>query len=344
MKKEIIRVIEKADKYVRNKSHRCLFPNCEEESIYSHSIQRAAIEDALSVDGHIYTLKQSFIPVIKRKSSSEPLGIVPIGVNKAGTFKGYCSIHDNALFYKAETVIPSHKNGMSISLHLRALSLEYCRKRMCLDFYSKQYNLATDIEYKTFCHDNYETYKNTLDFQKTYSLDKVFSLIFGNPNIEIDYLCIPFSKNLLVSCCGVFTIDQNYRESDIGYNLISFPDCSILVLTCIKGEKNFIDPFVEQYNSSYGIKKLINDIAFRYCEEPIISPVLWESLSDDQKYNVGISIRHPDERIIEVDSNIINISKCDIMGIDPISLSVLSKRFCVDLNDLQLIVSKGMRL
>lgn len=51
-----------------------------------------------------------------------------MGVNDASVFKGFCSRHDTLLFRSAEITNPNKKHGMFISLPLRALALEYCRR------------------------------------------------------------------------------------------------------------------------------------------------------------------------------------------------------------------------
>jgi hypothetical protein len=38
------------------------------------------------------------------------------------------------------------------------------------------------------------------------------------------------------------------------------------------------------------IGQLVNDIVFLYCEEPLIAPRLWDSLSDDERLAVRYSL------------------------------------------------------
>ena len=103
------KAIQKADKYLRQKNYKCLWPGCNKFAINSHAIQRSTIEDALAVNGHIYTYNPSYTTMMRLKSSFDPLEIVKIGMKKASTIKCFCSEHDSMLFIPIETTDPDKK-------------------------------------------------------------------------------------------------------------------------------------------------------------------------------------------------------------------------------------------
>jgi hypothetical protein len=86
------------------------------------------------------------------------------------------------------------------------------------------------------------------------------------------------------------------QGSTISYNLISYADMSILVLTVFKAAKDHLDSFLANYSFPKDFEPLINDIAFAKCEEPLISARLWRSLSESNKMDVRLSLRNPEFR------------------------------------------------
>jgi hypothetical protein len=62
----------------------------------------------------------------------------------------------------------------------------------------------------------------------------------------------------------------------------------------IKVQKEYLDAFLSAYSFPDDLEKLVNDVAFTKCEEPLISARLWRSLSFHDKLQVRLSLRHPD--------------------------------------------------
>ena len=286
------RIIQKADKFSRNKKYLCLVPGCKKRAIQSHAIQKASLIEALADDnGMVYTLQQSFSPGMHMKAANDPLSVVETSVNKASTFNGFCPEHDSMLFAPAESN-ESRRRGMFISLHLRSLALEYCRKRRSGDFLRKVAELTNDSILKK----NLRSYDIMASAFKKVYLGSIFNLMSGSDIDHIEYFCIPFSRNLQVSCCGCFNEKNDRFDSTIGFNLISYADMSILVLTIFKAVEHYLDNFLVTYDLPRNGERLINDIAFSRCEEPLISPKLWLSLNEKEKSEVRLSLRHPSVR------------------------------------------------
>jgi hypothetical protein len=293
MDKEIRRIIHEADRYVRWKKYRCLVPSCTQTAILSHAIQRASCAQALADRGVLYTLQQSFTSLLRKAAPTDPPEVVETGVKDAGVFRGFCATHDALLYRSAEITNPKKKHGMFISLHLRALSLEYCRKRRNIDFHRKFAELARNPEMRSRALKQAEFWEVICTFfEKTY-LQAIFSFIGGLDIDKIEYLCLPFSRNLEVSCCGVFPENPQAPASNIAYNLISYADMSILVLTVFKVVEYYLTSFLARYPLPEGVERLVNDIAFSKGEEPLIAARLWRSLSEGEKLALRKSLLPP---------------------------------------------------
>jgi hypothetical protein len=299
-----------ADKYVRRKEYNCLFPGCLKKAIRGHAIPRASCIEALARDGVLYTQRQSFNPTISMTTILDAPEIVEIGINHASVFKGYCSEHDAKLFASAETTDRSRKNGMFISLHLRSLSLEYSRKRRSADFFRKLAEL--DGQRKTTWQEyteKYDTYSFSL---RDIYLGSIFNMINGSDIDSVEYYCVPFTRNLNVSCCGCFNANTDSFDSLIAFNLISYADMSILALTVFKVAERYLDSFLASYCLPKDFERLVNDIAFSKCEEPLISVGLWQSLSESEKLEVQLSLRPPLYRAETSSPKVIKLNPSDL--------------------------------
>lgn len=328
--KDLRRAIQIADKYARNKDYPCLFPGCKQKAIASHSIPRASCIEALADNGVLYTRRASLNRAITMTNPTDPPDIVPVGVNLAGVFKGYCPAHDASLFSSAETTNRHKKNGMFIALHLRALSVEYCRKRQILDFYRKMAELTSDTSLRSHLQlpgQQLDTFSSC--FKEAY-LGSVFNLISGSNVDSVDYYCVPFSRNLNVSSCGCFDESSGAFDSVIAYNLISYADMALLVLTTFKAVKQHLDSYIGAYSLPSNGERLIKDIAFLHCEEPLISARLWRSLTQDEQLEMRLFLRHPHFRTEATAPRIIKVSPSDyVTALTPAMLMRLAPQLDV---------------
>ena len=304
-------MIQRADRHARNKEYLCLFPGCQKKAIRSHAIPRALCIEALADNGVVFSRRQSLNGAMHMTDPTDPPEVVEIGVNDASTFKGYCSFHDTRLFVSAETNERHKKNGMFIAHHLRAISVEYCRKRQVLDFHKKFLELTSPGAEREDLKNLFKQQEIIFSAFGEVYLGSILNLIGGSDVDSVDYFCIPFSRNIQVSCCGCFDAVPGQFDSMICYNLISHADMSMLVLTNFTVVKHYLDSFVRSYDLPRGTERLVNDIAFAHCEEPLIGARLWRSLHADQKLLVRLSLRHPDVRSFTPTLRVIRLARTD---------------------------------
>jgi tetratricopeptide (TPR) repeat protein len=305
MDKNLRAAIQRADRYARNKAYLCLVPGCTKPAILSHAIQRASIVEALTDNGVVYTQRQSFNPVMTMDSPAAPVDVVEVGVNEASVFRGFCAGHDLALFAAAEKT--PLKKWMYFPLHLRALSFEYCRRRRTADFFRKVSELMHGVEagqvYGRLA-EKWETL-NAL-FRHQY----IGSIFAGVDKVE--YVWIPFIRNLQLACCGCFQQAETF-DSVVAYNVISFANTSFVVFTIFKVVERYLDAFLANYNLPSEAERLVNELAFSKGEEPLIAPRLWRALSDDQKLEVRLSLRHPSLRVGTITPQIVKVTPDDLV-------------------------------
>lgn len=106
----------------------CLHPqqsSCSGNIVQAHTIQRGGSLEIIARDGHVYTFKTDTAKILKTGT----LEINLVGINKASTFTGFCSYHDNYVFKPIEGEVFSISEETSFLLAYRVLCHELFLKK-----------------------------------------------------------------------------------------------------------------------------------------------------------------------------------------------------------------------
>lgn len=289
--------IHAADRYARRKTYKCLIPGCGREAVACHSIQRAACAESLAENGKVYTVRQSFNQFIENWDGTGAVEVVLEGLNTASTFDGFCPGHDSQLFSKAEEKERRTQRGMFQAFHLRAIALIYCRRRRSIDFMLRFSELVTDPRIKEGMKTRAEETRELYEIFRKLHFNSLVGILTGSTADKIFGFRIRFTRNLGVSCCGCFQQDPGDIRTVIGFNLVSHKSESELAVTTFEAVFRCVQDYERSYGpGTIGYQDMINDLAFSKCQEPLIAPPFWRSLSDSDRMAVGLSLRHPDVR------------------------------------------------
>lgn len=88
----------------------CMCPNCTEQAINSHLLQRHGILDSVVEQGHLYELK---IEDYFKWHTNDPVCFKKVGLQQAISYPLFCSKHDTALFIPIEGEVIDFDNYMS---------------------------------------------------------------------------------------------------------------------------------------------------------------------------------------------------------------------------------------
>ena len=104
---------------------------CAEKIVGAHTIQKRGGIAAIAEDGHVISTKKGFERLIRNEGE-----VIPdkVGVNKASTFMGFCSTHDNSLFEIIENEEFSGSPEQSFLFAFRAICYELYNKRQAVVF------------------------------------------------------------------------------------------------------------------------------------------------------------------------------------------------------------------
>ena len=120
-----------------------------------------------------------------------------------------------------------------------------------------------------------------------------------------------FHETLVFPAAVALSANEPSFDSYISYNLISYADISILVLTVFKVVEHYLDLLLAPYQFPKYADQLVNDIAFFHCEESLMSPAFWRALSEGEKIKVRSCLRYPPYRSETKSPIVIRLSPSD---------------------------------
>jgi hypothetical protein len=186
-----------------------------------------------------------------------------------------------------------------------------------------------------FANDQVEQLDLVMSAFRDVYLKSAFGLTRKDGLDTLSFYVLPFARNLGVSCCGCFDLLPSAIDSTIAYTLLSYSDITLLVLTVFSAVKRYLDFFLENYAISKDVERLVNDIAFTHCEEPLMSVQLWQSLTETERQGIRLSLRHPNFREHAETPRVIRIMPSDLLTeITPALLRRLP--YCFGLDDDQI--------
>lgn len=282
----------------------CLAPtpmktDCSKIFAKAHTVPRRSLQQ-IARDGHVYSFIPSLDNIIKYDGRLQP---ELIGISRASTFSGFCSVHDSKIFSKIENQPFHGSQEQCFLLAYRALARELYTKRALVassdvrrqadrgkplerQITIQYMNALIDTGASAGLRDN-ESYKKIHD-------DVLLSGDFSNVRAFI----IELESAPPVMCsAGIFPEQdfagnqlQNVGDLNITPHLLNFTsfysgDHGLIVFIWLRE----CDPTCQQFISSLRALSLdrITDafirFFFEFCENLHISPEWWESLADDKK-------------------------------------------------------------
>lgn len=96
-------------------------PRCSKKIIRAHSLQRNGVLSSIAENGHVLEWRC-------KRLGTGTFDMTEIGINKASTFRGFCSFHDNQIFQPLDDYKFTGTREQAFLLCLRALTHETHKK------------------------------------------------------------------------------------------------------------------------------------------------------------------------------------------------------------------------
>nr|WP_321486088.1 hypothetical protein [uncultured Draconibacterium sp.] len=270
---------------------------CKGKIKQAHSIQKSGkltiLESLVNGNNCVYSFANS-----KVSYDNIMEDLIPIGKKEASTFFGFCDYHDSKLFSKIENnnfdnsdehlFLHSYRS-FAHSYHLKNEEIKAWNdpnyQQILITTYGKK---AVEIKKKQFASLN----KHLI--QRKQILD---NSIENNEFDNLNYLVhefsgiIPFAVSDLitpiVSFSGKLMNNSDYDNLMVSqpiFTLLPEKDHSILIMAAFNFDTTSTE-FIDEINSmpNYKFEKAISSIIIDSCQNTIISPRFWDSLSKKEK-------------------------------------------------------------
>ena len=283
----------------------CLHPDASKETcspkiIRSHTVRRSADLKPLSENGHVYQMSVDVVSLLNSGGVPNP---IPIGINNASTFYGFCSHHDQTTFAPLETQEFASSPQQCFLLGFRALIKEIYTKKSSLNSISTLRNIDKGISPRrqVFIQQIIDTFelglKSSMSDLEYHRKQYVYCLRKKDYK-DIRSVVIHFDTQPNIICSGMRQPEYNFLGLSL-QDLRRIDLClDMITLTIFTVELHTVAAFVWHNSSDKScatfIKSLLNlpsdkishaiiRFAFDSFENLFLRPSWWEHLQNIEK-------------------------------------------------------------
>lgn len=283
----------------------CLVPDamktaCSGTIVKAHTVPKRGSLQQIARNGHVYSFIPNLENMIKYEGKLQP---ELVGVNKASTFTGFCSKHDNIIFSKVEEQSFLGSKEQCFLLGYRALAREIFTKKALVS--GSEIRRQAD-KGKSLDQQYIIQFVNSLidkgasnglrscEYHKN-MYDKI--LISGNFNNVRSYIIELDSPPPIMCCGGVFPEQdfagnqlQDLADLEVIPQLLTFTSFyggnhGVIVFTWLLDSDPTCRPFIDSLAALQSDRMTDGLIRFffEFCENLHISPEWWGNLEDDKR-------------------------------------------------------------
>lgn len=282
---EISNLWIEGQKRAKKKIKTCYFPNCEENSINSHILQKNGILDQIAKDSHVWEKKID-------QYSEKKFIFKRDGLGEVFSFNCFCNKHDKELFKKIEdSRIDFNDYGSCLLFTLRTLYNEIYRKEILVEqikFLMKS-KKSTEMNLELLLELMIQQSLGINDLEK--NADDIWAdYENGTENFIFQYR----EMTKIDICLSAFydyetTLEmRNYilkeridmdRISKIFINFFPYNHKSILLMGYNKKDENKLKPYINTFfkESESKVQTKITNLLIFTCETWVISEKLYKS-------------------------------------------------------------------
>ena len=271
-------------------THQCMEPNetCTKPAIQSHSIPNSNVLSRLSRDGHVVA------PKVKISLHSPPeVMLNPVGKNKATTFTGLCSDHDNDIFRPIDIVVPDIENSMHLFLlAYRAVFREHHAVIQSAiriqSTYSKRVESGVDPADESSDFGLLAS-SHLCNAYETYTYKRRFDVMYQKLNwTGLKHRIVVLDCQVpTVAVSSMFSMDN--IDSDevprICLSVIPREGDVVVIFSCVPEDEFAMVDRIDRIMSSTGYyqKYLISKLILANCDNFVLSPDYFDALTEDRK-------------------------------------------------------------
>lgn len=254
----------------------CLYPNCSDKGIHSHTISQKAVLSLITDSNHV------LMPIVRVGQSVD---LISQGIEtQASTYFCFCGNHDK-IFSCIDVISPELSDHTKFMYAYRIFASTYYkvqRELYCLEKQVSKYDMTSNLHCMLKLYEMRQNI-NSLDKCKSQFDSAVTTKDYGIINsavVSLDY-------KVYFSAAACFCPTFDLYGSEISYDQKQFP---MLYLSVIPGtnKTDFVFSWLKNDNEVYEkfakqlsivprrfILKYLNNVLPLYCENITIGPKLW---------------------------------------------------------------------
>ena len=265
---------------------------CKRKAIRAHSIPSSTVLRYLARDGHVVMLKMN----LKFPPPAEILFKL-VGINKATTFTGLCSYHDNAIFRPIDDSLPNTGDPEHLFLlAYRAVLREYHVVLQNAIRFQATYNKRVEIglspgdmpcNFGIFATSNlinaFECYEYKRQYDYAYLQQRWHAL-----NHE---LLVLRNQSPSIAVSSMFSLDDVAAPETPRVALSVFPinDAVVAVFSSTQSDKPFVKSYLSRILAAepYYQKYLLSKLILQSCENFVFAPDYFNAIPQAKKDAIG---------------------------------------------------------
>ncbi|ASO31009.1 hypothetical protein CG015_17585 [Vibrio anguillarum] len=301
------RELETHSKSTKNKkvcSVSDLFPGeCTSKIINAHTISKSGSLLEIAENGHVMGVKPSLSGLIKRDGK---LGLEKVGVKKASTFTGFCSVHDKALFAPLEDEPITLTEQQLFLLAYRGFCREYFQKELnkkTVDL-MKEADRGQEVETQIHMQRHANLFDHGVDIalrDLRYIKSKLDPILISADFSTFKHCVIEFKSQpkVLVSSMIAPEMDFNGRRLQtlgiqeqifeyIFFNCIAYEGKGAFIFSWLPEHSNYCSKFIDSLLSldESSISNALVRFCYSFSENTWATPSWWEALSQETQSSI----------------------------------------------------------
>ncbi|MBL7197303.1 MAG: hypothetical protein ISS47_04340 [Candidatus Omnitrophica bacterium] len=288
MEKQFKKIVSDAISKRNKLDFKCFKKGCSENAINSHSQSLSNALRMISERGHLVRPKKELLGIENKGIDAH---FQEIGINQASTFKGFCSKHDHEYFKEVDSLdVNNLTKEVLARLAFRTLAYEARIKEQVLFYLEYVAEKARHLLDVSSIQGHAEGIRNNLRISQPYYYNK-FIKIFDTQNYkQINGLVFVLNKMVPLSTSSVIDPTMinpgDFMKGDLGtplnlifFTLIPSSNSSMIILTYFSEQKKKLKNFIRNFKS-------LENIIFNHCEEVLMKPSFYSSLSHRSKEEI----------------------------------------------------------
>ncbi|MDY6953310.1 MAG: hypothetical protein SWE60_17515 [Thermodesulfobacteriota bacterium] len=262
--------------------------NCRQKAIRAHSIPCATVIDRLAREGHVV------MPQLRLKTPPPAeIQFKRVGVKKASTFTGLCAQHDNDIFRIIDDDLPDLTNNAHLFLlaYRAALREYHVVLQNALRFqttYQKRVEVGLSPGTEP-CRFGMFATSHLCNAFESYEYKRHFDLAYlANDWSQLKhYVVILRNQSPTIAVSSMFSLDDFDAPETPRVTLSVYPtetDVAV-VFSATLNDAPFVDEYLHRLliSKSYYQKYLLSKLVLQSCDNLVIDPQYYDSMSQEQK-------------------------------------------------------------